>query len=122
MRYKKYSIHLARNKISGMTFLDVEIGWDIITSYDQTGDRVTENSPFKDKITVTYRTDVVQYGLIREDSEWFNYDVIIDAVLNNYALNIRTPFRVVAASTTMYAAIKRTFCNALRNIEIVPDE
>ena len=121
MRYKQYTIHLARNTTSGMTFFDVEIGWDIVSSYDQSGDRVVENSPYKDKVTVTYRTDVVQYGLIREDSEWFNYDVIIDAIRGNYALNIRTPFRVVAVNT-MYAAIKRTFCNALRNIEIVPDE
>lgn len=116
MRYKQYTIHLARNKTSGVTFL-----WDIISSYDQSGDKVIESSPYKGKIIVTYRTDIVQYGLIREDSEWFNYNVISDAIRGNYFLAVKPPFRA-KGDISIYSAIKNAFCKMLRDIEIVPDE
>lgn len=120
MKYKGYSIHLSKNNTSGMTFYDADVGL-IVYSYDQSGDKVVESSPYKGKIIVTYRTDIVQYGLIREDSEWFNYDVISDAIRGNYYLAVKPPFRT-KGDLNIYSAIKKAFCKALRNIEIVPDE
>jgi len=118
MRYKPYTIYQIKGPSS---HFDVDIGW-IIHSYDQAGDRVIETSPYKDKVIVEYRTDIVQGGLIREDSKWFNYDVISDACSDNYALSKRLPFKLKIGSASAYSAIKNTFCRALRNIEIVPYE
>jgi hypothetical protein len=118
MRYKRFKIAKTTTVHGRIDIHQVTIEIEEHIPHDATyNDLVSDSSPEKGKILVLSADNKKRIGYIREDSIWFNYDVISDSIMGNYyMMGKRAPAGLGANS--MFGAIKRFFCEAIMNIEI----